>query len=325
MMHSARHGELELDADFARDLSVLTPTFRRSHLLDRVYASLLRQTVQPLEWIVVDDEPSQETERVVTSLAQTSPFPVRYVSQVHGHKKKAINTGVAAAKGRFILIWDDDDEAPPQAMASFQDEWNLIPRDERHGFVGVTGLCVGADGQVVGDRFPFDRWDSDPIQSTILMDIRGEKWGFQRTDILQRHRFDERPRGLVSESTVWLAIARSYRTRYVNQVVRTYHHTPGSLMNAAKSFRVLDDNCEGYFYSYCSPLDDILPELMRRPTLLLKTMIQSSRYFAHCMFRRRFGVTRFIKRIRTAVIQVLMFPVGIAAALLDSVSAWRQR
>ena len=54
--------------------------------------------------------------------------------------------------------------------------------------------------------------------------VKGEKWGFHRTDVLRQHPFPETPgyRGLIPPSRVWAEIARSYRTRYFNEALHIY-------------------------------------------------------------------------------------------------------
>ena len=54
--------------------------------------------------------------------------------------------------------------------------------------------------------------------------VKGEKWGFHRTDVLRRHRYPETPgySGLIPPTTIWYEIARRYKTRYVNEGLHVY-------------------------------------------------------------------------------------------------------
>ena len=66
--------------------------------------------------------------------------------------------------------------------------------------------------------------DSDSLEMHFRYRVRGEKWGFQRTEVLRRHAMPEIDgyAAYMPESLVWRAVARRYRTRYVNEVLRTY-------------------------------------------------------------------------------------------------------
>ena len=111
----------------------------------------------------------------------------------------------------------------PEALERFKVHWESIPADRRARFSAVTALCMDEHGRPVGDRFPRDITDSEPLELYFRYRTRGEKWGFQRTDVLLEFPFPEPPGvSFVSESIVWFAIARRFKTRYVNEYLRIY-------------------------------------------------------------------------------------------------------
>lgn len=210
--------------------TILTPTRNRADMLKRVHASLARQTYRDFEWLIVDDGSTDHTREVVEALATQSTFPVRYLWQNHRHKKVAFNNGVRQAEGGLLVTLDDDDEIPPDTLASLKRIWDGIPAARRDRYVGVTGLCARPNGKVVGDLFPKDVFDCSATDMFFRHRVSGEKFGCQRVDVLKRFPYPEDLDGFVPESLVWWAISRAgYINRFVNQIVRTYHRTPGSL------------------------------------------------------------------------------------------------
>jgi glycosyltransferase involved in cell wall biosynthesis len=210
--------------------TVCTPTYNRAELLPRVYASLARQTLMDFEWVIVDDGSTDNTQAVVRNLNERAKFPIRYLWQENRHKKVAFNHGVREALGTLLVALDDDDEIPPDTLASLARIWEGIPGIDRERFVGVTGLCARPDGEVVGDLYPKDVFDCSAADLYFKHRVRGEKFGCMRVDLLRRFPFPEDIEGFVPESLVWWAIARAgYVNRFVNQIVRIYHPTPGSL------------------------------------------------------------------------------------------------
>ena len=195
--------------------TVLTTTYNRAHLLPRVFDSLRQQTLPDFEWVVVDDGSTDATAEVVGRLAARSGFPVHHHDQANGGKHTAINRGVQEAKGFFIAILDDDDRFLPEALERCRDVWHSIPAGQRERFVGITGVCVDVDGEVTGS-LPRDPMDSDPIDLK-LRNLKGERWGVQRNDVLREFPFPTDLGKFVTESLVWNRIASRYRTRYVNQ------------------------------------------------------------------------------------------------------------
>ena len=87
-------------------VSVILSTFNRKSLLDRALKSVLAQTVQPQEIIVVDDGSTDGT----ATLLQNSYPKVRYHFQPNQGVSKARNTGITLANAQWIALLDSDDE-----------------------------------------------------------------------------------------------------------------------------------------------------------------------------------------------------------------------
>jgi len=87
--------------------TVVIPTHNRSNLLKRAVVSVLDQTFEDFEIIIVDDHSTDDMSSVVSSF---SDFRIKYAMN---HRKKgacgARNTGIFSAKGKWIAFLDDDD------------------------------------------------------------------------------------------------------------------------------------------------------------------------------------------------------------------------
>ena len=84
-------------------ISVVIPTYNRAHLLPECLQSVLAQSFQDLEIIVVDDGSIDNTREVVSS------FPVRYCYQENQGPAAARNRGVGLARGEYVAFLDSDD------------------------------------------------------------------------------------------------------------------------------------------------------------------------------------------------------------------------
>jgi glycosyltransferase involved in cell wall biosynthesis len=221
--------------------TVFTSTRNRAHTIERVYSSLRDQTFRDFEWIVVDNGSTDGTADLVRAWQAEADFPIRYLPQENLRKHVAMNRAVAEARGRFFLTIDSDDSCPPHALQHFVDHWESIAPERREQFSAVTALCVDEHGRLLGTRFPFDPTDSTPQEIHFRYRVTGEKWGFQRTDVMRRFPLPapEDNRGWMPDSIIWNAIGREYLTRYVNDPLRIYwHDQPVSL---TRTDRPLDD------------------------------------------------------------------------------------
>jgi glycosyltransferase involved in cell wall biosynthesis len=216
-------------ADFAPDrspvfITVFTPTLNRVHTLPRVYESLRAQTCRDFEWLIIDNDSSDDTESVVHGWQREADIPIRYIRHPNRGLHVSWNRAVQEARGRFFVILPSDDSCSPAALERLKYHWDTIPEDERERFSGVAVLCVDQMGRVIGNRVPMDPTDSDPLEIRFKHKIKGEKWGFQRVDIMRRFPLPIIPGydAYVPENLMWDAIARLYKTRYVNEPLRTF-------------------------------------------------------------------------------------------------------
>ena len=95
-------------------VSVIIPTYNRAHLIKRAIQSVLNQTYQDFEVIIVDDASTDNTEEVVKSFNDPR---IRYIR--HEKNKGAAaarNTGIKTARGKYIAFQDSDDEWLPEKL-----------------------------------------------------------------------------------------------------------------------------------------------------------------------------------------------------------------
>jgi glycosyltransferase involved in cell wall biosynthesis len=296
--------------------TVFTPTYNRAHLLHRVHSCLTAQTFRDFEWLIVDDGSTDETGKIVANWQAQADFPIRYIWQENGHKKKAFNRAVKEAHGELLLPWDSDDEAVPEALAFFRQHWLAIPQEQRDSFVGVCALCKDEHGKLVGSRFPADTFDSDSLEVRYRYGVSGEKWGFSRTDVLRLFPFPEDVQGHVPEGIVWSAIARRYKTRFINQVLRIYHQASDSITETGHHRGGAARHCEGHVFWARAVLENELRWFRYRPTWFLKMAANHTRFALHLADMQP-GKHYALRDWRAELIRLLLWPVGYALYLRD--------
>lgn len=212
---------------------MFTPTYNRGHTLGAVYETLKLQTFRDFEWLIVDDGSDDNTGELVQQWCREADFPIRYYWQENGGKHRARNMGVARAQGRLFFTLDSDDICVPNCLEVMKRHWDAIPDSEKNQFAGVTGLCAGRDGSVVGSKFPREVIDSDMFSIWQMRGQKGERCGFQRTDVMKEFPFPEiKGEKFMPESVVWYRIARKYKTRFFNAVLRIFEPNPSGLTSA---------------------------------------------------------------------------------------------
>ena len=108
-------------------VSAVIPCYKQGHFLAEAVQSVLGQTVDDLECIVVNDGSPDTTREVAMQLASGDPR-VRYIEQVNRGLAAARNRGLGEARGRFIQFLDADDVIAPNKLRIQTDVLRAQPR-----------------------------------------------------------------------------------------------------------------------------------------------------------------------------------------------------
>lgn len=92
--------------------SVIIPTHNRERFIKRAINSVLKQTCQDFELIIVDDGSRDQTKNVVSTFGNR----IRYVYQEQQGPSSARNTGIQLARGKYIAFLDSDDQFVPEKL-----------------------------------------------------------------------------------------------------------------------------------------------------------------------------------------------------------------
>lgn len=88
-------------------VSIILPTHNRAHFIKKSIKSVLAQTYNQYELIIIDDGSTDDTERIIQDIKDE-----RLIYIKHPHQKganAARNTGIQHAKGEYIAFQDSDD------------------------------------------------------------------------------------------------------------------------------------------------------------------------------------------------------------------------
>jgi glycosyltransferase involved in cell wall biosynthesis len=89
-------------------LSVIIPTYNEEGVIGDCLRSLLKQSFEYLEIIIVDDGSTDKTKGVIVSLITNHKSPITMLQQQHQGPGAARNLGAKHAKGKILVFVDAD-------------------------------------------------------------------------------------------------------------------------------------------------------------------------------------------------------------------------
>ncbi len=207
------------------EVSVIIPTYNRAHLIKRAIQSVLNQTYQNFEIIVVDDGSVDNTEEVVKNFNNQKIRYIRY--NENKGVAAARNTGIKATRGDYIAFQDSDDEWFPNKLERQMEVFKNVSPE-----VGV--VYTGTWRIRNNERIYLPLFTGKQREGNICKELKEnfvmpapaaivKKECFNRVGM-----FEERLPRLV-DWELWLRISKYYEFKYISEPLVTQYYTPNSI------------------------------------------------------------------------------------------------
>jgi glycosyltransferase involved in cell wall biosynthesis len=129
-------------------ISVIVPNFNHAHFLRRRIDTILTQTFQDFELILLDDCSTDESPAILREYASDPRVRLDFNKVNSGSTFKQWNKGVRLARGKYVWIAESDDyageqllerlvavlEHDPEVAFAYCLSWGIDRENKRHGF-----------------------------------------------------------------------------------------------------------------------------------------------------------------------------------------------
>ncbi len=129
-------------------VSVLMPVFNAELYVAEAVASILQQTFEDFELVVLDDGSSDHSAEIVEQTCGDDPR-LRLIRSPHAGLSVRLVEGVAAARGEFIARQDADDISRPERFAL---QVAFLESHPDISVVGAGSLLIDPDGEPIRER-----------------------------------------------------------------------------------------------------------------------------------------------------------------------------
>ncbi|MHA1381845.1 MAG: glycosyltransferase family 2 protein [Candidatus Helarchaeota archaeon] len=214
-------------------ISVIIPTYNRAKLLPRAIRSVLNQTYENFEIIIIDDASKDNTQEVVNS------FSDRRIKYICLYERVGVaaarNIGIKTSEGKFLTFLDSDDEWHPMKLKAQIDAINRF--DKEIGIIYTSTLRKYDDKQYAIPSNKVKKKEGYlfrnmilgrylvPTPSALVKKICFEKCGY----------FDENLR-VLEEWDLWIRMSKFFKLGYINKPMTFSYYTPSSLSTHRELF-----------------------------------------------------------------------------------------
>jgi len=226
-------------------VSVVIPVYRVEPYLCRCVDSVLAQTLQDIEIILVDDGSPDGCPAICDRYAEQYP-QIRVIHKTNGGVSSARNAGLNMAQGRYVVFCDSDDEMDVDFLAQ------AVADAEKYALDLWIGTTIGLiDGKEHGRNEPWGQLmaDTDILTENQLLSVfhaavcvSGKLW---RRTLIGNHRFDSTIHFGEDLRFSLSLMRKKARMLAVPQIVYYYHLQPTGL-----TATVNENKCNGMVHTY---------------------------------------------------------------------------
>lgn len=160
-------------------VSVIITNYNYAQYVGEAIKSVLNQTYENLEIIVIDDGSTDNSDKIISGYAKKNKN-IRYIKQKNQGVVSARNKGLAKISGEFFLFLDGDDMLPNDYVKTLiavaqEDEVDVVYTDYQK--FGETD-----------DKSDFPEYDLEKLKRGNYIHVSA----LVRSSVVKRHKFDER-------------------------------------------------------------------------------------------------------------------------------------
>ena len=212
-------------------ISVIIPLYNKASFVRRAIESVLHQTIQDFECIVVDDGSTDGSGEIVEGINDSR---IRLVRQPNGGVSQARNKGIELARHPLVAFLDADDEWMPGFLEA------SLKMHEAHPYLAACfSNYLRAD--VPAPAFPDDNQGPRVLADYFAFCLAHAGLGMWTSAVMARHhalvRIGGFPVGrkMGEDLDTWARLAWSGRIGYLPSVLTTYHFGDGACAQAIRN------------------------------------------------------------------------------------------
>ena len=203
-------------------VSVVIPAYNQAIYLDKAIQSVLQQSYQDFELVVIDDGSTDQTKEVVLAFHDKR---LAYIYQENKGLAGARNSGIRSTTAPLLIFLDSDDVFLPNNLALLS---GLLNENPQAGAAAGQAIPIDSNGipinRIYTARFPEASQEFLFVNPLHVGSVMVRRFALDRVGF-----FDENLRAC-EDWDLWLRLSISgYRFAFLNQAVSQYRLHPAQM------------------------------------------------------------------------------------------------
>jgi teichuronic acid biosynthesis glycosyltransferase TuaG len=258
-------------------VSIVIPAYNAADYIEETVQSILNQSYQSWEIIIVNDGSTDNTIDIIKSFTD---HRIQCITQKNAGVAAARNKGLAFAKGEYVVFFDADDLMTPDFLS---ERLNTLKKDGSIGYVG--GLVQSFPGKARMKKAAA----SDPVNEILFFNASfatvPSNYMFRKKILLDNKIRFNRELSSSADRFFILEISKYARGKSLagEKGKLLYRFTSQSMSNNVTPGLIIDN--EKFYYE------------LKRKNLLPYGKVQKFKSFYFLSLAKGFGMVKFWKRV----------------------------
>jgi len=132
---------------YSVSISIVMPCYNYGLYINQAIDSILTQTLNNFEFIIINDGSTDESDAIISSYADSRIRYIKLENNIGNYAAR--NIGIRHAKGKYIAMMDADDVSLPQRLKV---QFDYLEKHPKLGCVGSFGIFINDANKEVGKR-----------------------------------------------------------------------------------------------------------------------------------------------------------------------------
>lgn len=159
------------------EISVIMPVYNGEKYLNDAIKSILNQTFNDFEFIIINDGSTDKTLEIIQSFADPR---IKLINQENKGIIHSLNKGISESRGKYIARMDADDISLPERL---EKQYKFLENNPEYGIIGSTYFTMNQDGAISGVQ-PVLLHNEDLKKELIFQTVFGHGTVMMRKNII---------------------------------------------------------------------------------------------------------------------------------------------